>query len=621
MKWRILVTILYLFNVYSNEVSRELSLHPHWLKVLHYNQTFFGNYESRADAPKFFFHEKGKTDPYLELQASLEAFKKDPKQTCMFPARAIVMRKTLGLEFPKVKCKELDEWFSKLAVEGLSLVFASNYPNNPSSTFGHTLIKLNSRATSRIQANGGSHSKAHDLLNYFVSYAAITAETPGVGYAVKGIFGGYQGQFVIGPYYLKVNEYNEGESRDLWEYQLTFTQDEIDLLVYHIWELGNNTHFDYYFFDENCSMMMLALLEVARPSLDLVSKHKYYLIPIDSVRHIVEEDGVLESVQMRKSLHSRLRENINSLSENEREDLWKILSKEKSLESVDSPNVFNSALKYYFYRQMKQSNFLNDEDKKFKRELLLRRSKLPALKSVDKIDENPTAIPDGSHGTTRIGVAGGEEQGETFGEFEFRVSLHDHLNIDDGFAPHSELEIFKFRGKYRDEFGSGKFQVSEVTFMKVSSLIPIDEFQKPVSWSVNMDYYTPYDLGCYHCQAFRIEGAGGFSFGNDAIAYSIQPGFWIEGNKRLKNNGRIGPKVENILDIAFNRKFHLYTNYKLQWDLAQDQRQKFFHSLSVQLGYSFNRYFDLRVENNHSFRSREDSQSFHQSKMGFYYYY
>jgi hypothetical protein len=70
------------------------------------------------------------------------------------------------------------------------------------------------------------------------------------------------------PYYLKVREYSDLENRDIWEYELNLTPEEIDRLLMHAWELGP-IHFDYYFFDENCAYHLLGLLEAARPDLTL----------------------------------------------------------------------------------------------------------------------------------------------------------------------------------------------------------------------------------------------------------------------------------------------------------------------------------------------------------------
>ena len=76
------------------------------------------------------------------------------------------------------------------------------------------------------------------LLDYTVNYEAITESKNGLAFAVKGLGGGYKGRFSTLPYYIKIQVYNNMESRDLWEYELSLNQNEVDQLVRHLWELG-----------------------------------------------------------------------------------------------------------------------------------------------------------------------------------------------------------------------------------------------------------------------------------------------------------------------------------------------------------------------------------------------
>ncbi|MGT0149952.1 Lnb N-terminal periplasmic domain-containing protein [Vibrio metschnikovii] len=85
-------------------------------------------------------------------------------------------------------------------------------------------------------------------------------------YAMKGLFGFYPGRFTVMPYYRKVREYNDIESRDIWEYPLNLTEQEVERVLLHLWEM-QLAEFDYYFLDENCSYQLLALLELARDDL------------------------------------------------------------------------------------------------------------------------------------------------------------------------------------------------------------------------------------------------------------------------------------------------------------------------------------------------------------------
>ena len=108
-----------------------------------------------------------------------------------------------------------------------------------------------------------------NVIDYGINFAANQnpKDNP-IEYVINGLFGLYDGQFAIFPYYFKVNEYNEAESRDMWEYRLSFNTEEIEWAYSHLWELGAAS-FPYYFFSDNCSYHILSILEIARPSLRL----------------------------------------------------------------------------------------------------------------------------------------------------------------------------------------------------------------------------------------------------------------------------------------------------------------------------------------------------------------
>src|SRR5262249_25841967 len=153
--------------------------------------------------------------------------------------------------------------------------FPEAYLNNPPSMFGHTLLRI----------DAGPPGARKDLLAYGVNFSADTGDDGGVNFAWKGILGYYHGRFGIHPYYDIVKQYGDWESRDIWEYELILDPDTVGLLVAHLWELRGVSS-DYYFFNENCSSQLLALLEAARPDLQLRARVRPWVIPADTVRAV-----------------------------------------------------------------------------------------------------------------------------------------------------------------------------------------------------------------------------------------------------------------------------------------------------------------------------------------------
>ena len=243
----------YAKQLIQQALEKKLDQKRRWHLLLHYKGTWLGGYESEADGMDFFNAPDGKTDPRAELIATIKNFFNDPETLkpkeehplCNFPARYKWLKRELSIDpnqLPKADCTRLKTWLDQLEPQSVTLIFASFYMNNPASMFGHTFLRIDSKGKT-------NHTQ---LSNYGINYAANTDTGSMLLYAFKGLFGYFQGTFSIFPYYLKVQEYSNWESRDLWEYQLNLTPDQIDTLLLHVWELGA-THFDYYYFQEKWS--------------------------------------------------------------------------------------------------------------------------------------------------------------------------------------------------------------------------------------------------------------------------------------------------------------------------------------------------------------------------------
>ncbi|MDM8551890.1 DUF4105 domain-containing protein [Desulfobacterales bacterium HSG2] len=241
--------------------EKKLQEEKYWRILLHYKKNLGGD-ESLVDDPRFFLSADGKFNPGAELEATIKAFFRETEENadhpvCRFTARYAWLKEQLNIDesmLPVPRCEELDRIVRELRPGSASLVFPTYYMNSPASMFGHSLINIETRKY---------ESK---LLSHAVNYSAITDETNGLFFAIKGLFGFYKGYYSILPYYQKIQEYSDISQRDIWEYQLNLSESEVKRLITHLWEL-RNVHSDYYFFDENCSYNLLFLLESARPSL------------------------------------------------------------------------------------------------------------------------------------------------------------------------------------------------------------------------------------------------------------------------------------------------------------------------------------------------------------------
>ena len=128
----------------------ELARSPGWQRLLYYKSHIFGGWKSAVDGPGFFLAPDGATNPEAELLATVRALengggtygKLQQPIGCAFPLRKAFLEEALGKKFPAEPCPEFEDFLRKLNPAGVALVFATAYPNNPGSMFGHTFLKF-----------------------------------------------------------------------------------------------------------------------------------------------------------------------------------------------------------------------------------------------------------------------------------------------------------------------------------------------------------------------------------------------------------------------------------------------------------------------------------------------
>lgn len=473
--------------------SEEVYNERYWLLLGHYKENTFSGYTSEADGPDFFLHPEGRENPRLELTATLKGFAEKPKDVkdyrhpqCRFPARYQWLKQRLKFtdtEITPVACPVFAKWKSTLGAESASLIFASFYINNPSSMFGHTLLKMNrdQRATDR------------ELLDYGINYAGNpTTENP-LFYAIYGLTGGFKGTFSMYPYYMKVNEYNDLESRDLWEYRLNLTPAETERMAQHLWEVGQ-THFDYYYFDENCSYQLLTILEVARPDLELSDNFFYVVQPADTVRLIHAQPGLVTDTRLRPSQLTRYTANYRRLSSEEKNLLEKVKENElKALEDITAESrarIIDTAVEYLKFNKAREGGKWPDrEDRDLYNRLLVNRAQLgrvdlPAL-DISKPLESPII----GHHTTQYITEGGITERGYFTEIGVRSALRELIDPVPGYSPYAQILLVGGSLRYYpEETERLPVELEKIELVDIISLAPFrNKIYKP-SWNVRVGF-------------------------------------------------------------------------------------------------------------------------------------
>lgn len=518
----------YLSQLTERAQRERLAEHREWQVLLHYKPRLFSpGVESQVDSEAFFLSPEGKYDPQAELAATLAAFfdikegEEDRNAQCRFIARYQWLDQALGFDpllLPRLPCRRFQRWIDDLNPERLTLIFPAAYLNNPASMFGHTLLRVDAR----------NQDERTRLLAYTINYAAETRLQRGLNYVFRGLFGGYQGKFSISPYYLKVKEYSDIENRDIWEYGLNLTPEEISRMLRHVWEM-HPARFDYYFLDENCSYHLLSLLEVARPGLDLTSRFSLTTIPSETVRAVAEA-GLIEEVRYRPARITILRKRAALMDDN-MQDLAKSLTageldknaeQLRQLSAVDQARVMELALDYASYLQSPKFG-----GEKLAAgtvpELLLARSRLEVPDQTPVLSQ-PGVPPGEGHHPARVGIGFGFEDRRQFIEFTASPGYHEIFDPEGGFTPGASVNALKAAVRYYPE--KSEVELERFDLIEIMSISPWGRLVRPYSWKAGLGAMRKHITADERPLLGRFDGGVGISrdFSEDTTAYALAQG-------------------------------------------------------------------------------------------------
>lgn len=521
------------FPAFSSSNLLQLSQSAKWRALLHYQAQGLNNVEySEVDDDRFFLSDAGKYDPLAELKATISAFEQpqegDDAPVCRFPARLNWLQQVLPEKnFARIACPTFDDWYSKVQGDDLFLIFPSSYINSPSSMFGHTLFRLDGK-------------QGHQLLSSAINFAAFTdANDDELTFTIKGLSGGYPGYVSLVPYYEKVNEYNHIESRDIWEYKLNLSPEQIQEFTRHIWEL-NEIRFDYFFIDENCSYRLLTLLDVIDPSWQLAEPFTYRTVPTDTIRAL-EEKGLIGEVTFRPSkttiiedqrlqLNADLRIIARALADDpyamaRDEDFLRLSEQEKA-------QVLDIAYGYTRYLNLKKKD-TDPTLPKRSLKLLSMRSKVDFKGDAYKPLTPPKVRDEQGHKTLRstLGVT------EDFVEIGFRINYHDWLDNIPGYRKGAEIEM----GDFRFRADESHLQLQHFDVISIRSLGPRNRFSQPISWQVNGGYerWLSDDEGQWQ---IKLGGGYGYEAGPGTAYAFLQT--QLANSDRYEDDWRLGGGAE-----------------------------------------------------------------------------
>lgn len=515
------------------------------------------------DSENFFISKNGKYDLKSELVETLKSLENGTNNIlCRFPLRVDWLEKNienLNNSIKRYSCNELVEYKKSINASFVSLVFPASHINSPASMYGHTFLKVSS-------------DKENPLLSSAINYAANTNEKNGLTFAFKGIFGGYEGRYTILPYYEKLKTYNNIEQRDVWEYNLDFSQEEVDRLILHAWEL-KDSYADYFFFKENCSYAILWLFELARPSLELTDSFTFKTIPLDTIK-LLEKESLIESSNYRYSTMQKMKYLLNEKIENKdyiddfinkNENINENLSLDDKIAYLDLKIAYTQYLRSDkgTKKDVYVKNYLN---------ILKERSNYSKSSTFDvKTPINPLL----SHDSSRVGVF--YDSKDSF-NLTIKPAYHDIYDIEDGYLQGAYIDFFEFSlEKQKDK----DVKLDRVTLLKIESFSPVDILFRPLSWTIDSSYEKFYD----DSGAFKLNPSVGVSFGERfGFLYILMDtnAFFTSKEQFYSIGSRVGAVSNYFNNIKFgvdyrfakydkgftNNTFEAFSTIKINKDLA-----------------------------------------------------
>jgi Domain of unknown function (DUF4105) len=572
-------TIPYIEDLITQAQSKKIWEQRAWRKLLFIPDRFFYSSDHSLISEKsFFFSFDGRNNPEHELVATLKAFNDpmplNPKKNymhpqCRYAARFHWLVEELKIDPKRMEfqpCPELHKFIDYLDYEGVSLVFSNYVADGPGSLFGHTFLRLHRNTD--LQSDSA-------LLDDIANFSAFVPAVKSWLYPIKGLSGGYQGRFSVVPYYQKIQEYNNYESRDLWEYRLNLSKKEIRLLELVLWEVGW-TYIDYYYLDDNCAYIMLAVLEAAKPELRLTGSTRLYAIPSDTIRVVARVPNLVRSVTYRPSVLSRYIIRISVLNESEKQRLEKlVLSNNQSsissiLQGCDKQcqaKIIDSALEYIDYKEKLVGSNDPVEYRDLRSNLLLARAQ-EEVKSDPLIDSPQSSSPDLGHDSGLVSLSMGTTfTGDPFSDLRWRPALHDIEANDQGYS--NGLGIGFLDTIVRVDYKNKEIYLKDFHLLEITSLpsqVPNIHF---LAWHFDTGYEYGFGFGdsATEGREYLQLGIGSalFSFENQALlfaiihgdmGYSSDFGAHIGPTLSLGAMAKLSPRFKFIVKSEFAKRFN-----------------------------------------------------------------
>jgi hypothetical protein len=554
-------------------ISQTTELHqsPVWESLLH----FRGNKLQIRDDK--FILSLDTFSPKNELAKTIHIFTGQnwKEAVCRFPARYLWLKNHTALPNSDLKhCALYWEFQKKAPAEIISLIFASEKINQPSSMMGHIFLKLSGE-----DADG---SEKQHAISFYTN--ADTYNIPKVIF--ENFVTGMPGIYSLTPYDEALKQYAMVEGRTIWEYQLKLNDNQRQLIQAHLFEL-RDVDFKYYFHSYNCASLIKELLYLVNPEAAFASD--YWTTPKDVIKH-ASQAGLIAKTNVTPSTKLALRLLMEKLTDQQLSSLQSAIDRNLPIKIKGDGGEDSAFLSLEFSRNY--SNLLFEEKKinkqiwegQIKRidELLDSHAKGQVMEVGGNLD------PINSPQDSQFSIGAASRDGDEYIYFKFLPASHSLLDDQGEYFGESELKIFELT--LLKSVKSDQAIVDNFTLYSTKSISAWNKITGGISSSFSILYDKQYNQRLASRHSSSVNGDVGLSFGlgRDIDAYmtlgggvgyggsngfvqgASKAGFLLRGLFGMKSNLFIEKKWNPLGDLGFTDSFNFQHKFRLRKQVSLD---------------------------------------------------
>jgi len=569
-----------LFAQTTSQTLTNLALEKHldkshvWHSLLHYKKS-----SPSINNPSFLLT-YGNFTVANELNATIEGFFSNPNLICKYPARYLWLQTSLDPEqklFPKVSCKDFDDYIQKTSPKELKLIFVSEDVTNPSSMMGHTFFNLIGEDNNgKKRENAVSFSTVIDTFNLPLLI-------------VKSTMTGMKGLFVLSPYKEQVGRYLYDEERNIWEYDLKLKEEEKKLIYYHFWEL-KDINMKYLFTGFNCATVIDDMLAISDP--DYMNDNELWVTPKDVIKK-AQKYKLVENMKLIPSKRWEIKMYIDTLGENEADNIKKaIQSKDINLlkdyslsKNIEKKILQLGLMESYTDFLLNSANEISNNEAQMRHSII--KSKREVGDEIYNIDLSKYKNPINSFNDSQLSLghinSGGKDK------FQMRFLPASNLLYDDNreYFGETSLKIGEMTLLGEDK----NIKIDNFTLFNMKSLLPQDTLTGGISSEIKIAYENHYDKNLKPFHAYNISAGIGITkkITDDIIYYSLLEGGSAYGNNELYFYAY--PEVGFMIYELFDMK----TNFEYRYIFNKLEKENSYHDIHIEQSLFFDKKYRLGI--------------------------